>query len=121
MVEVVGTEAFEAWFLALGDADTDAVKVAVDLLEVRGLALGFPWSSALRGSRHALRELRVQSRGRPIRIAYAFDPERRAVVLLGAHKAGGKERFHRWFVREAEARWEDYLDTREREKRGERR
>ena len=113
VAEVVGTDAFDAWFLGLDASDTDAVKVAVDLLEARGLALGFPWSNALRGTRYALRELRVQARGKAIRIAYAFDPERRAVVLLGAHKSGSERRFYRRFVGEAESRWVQYLATRD--------
>jgi len=76
MVEVLGTAEFEEWFLGLGGADARAVVRGVGLLEAKGLALGFPYSSALGGSRYALRELRVQSSGRPLRIVYAFDPLR---------------------------------------------
>jgi len=115
VAEVIGTDAFEEWFLALDEAETDAVKVAVDLLETLGVVLGFPWSSALRGTKLALRELRVQSKGRPIRIAYAFDPERQAVLLLGARKSGKKERFYREFIRDAESLWKEYLAAREAE------
>jgi hypothetical protein len=46
----------------------------VGLLEAKGLALGYPHSSAIEGSRHALRELRVQSGGRP-HIATITDEE----------------------------------------------
>jgi len=35
-----------------------------------------------------MRELRVQSRGKPIRILYAFDPRRHAVLLIGGDKTG---------------------------------
>jgi hypothetical protein len=108
VVEVVVSPEFEAWYEALDETDSDAVQRVVDLLEVRGVTLPFPYSSALQGSRHALRELRVQSKGRPLRIAYGFDPKRQAVVLLGADKTGD-DRFYEWFVPEAERLWERYL------------
>lgn len=109
MVEVLGTAEFEEWFLGLSRADARAVVRGVGLLEAKGLALGFPHSSALGGSRYALRELRVQSLGRPLRIFYAFDPKRQAVLILGGDKTGD-DRFYSWAVPKAEAIWEHYLE-----------
>jgi len=83
VVEIDFSPEFEAWYLSLNETDATAATRAVDLLERRGVALGFPYSSEIKGSRFALRELRVQSRGRPLRILYAFDPKRRAFLLLG--------------------------------------
>jgi len=108
MVEVLGTAEFEEWFLGLGSTDARAVVRGVGLLEARGLALGFPYSSALGGSRYALRELRVQSSGRPLRIVYAFDTKRQAVLILGGDKTGDG-RFYAWTIPKAEAIWERYL------------
>ena len=108
MVEVLGTDEFESWFLGLSTADADAVVRVVGLLEVKGLALGFPYSSALAGSRYALRELRVQSAGRPLRIVYAFDPKRQAVLILGGDKTGD-DRFYERMIPRAEDIWESYL------------
>jgi len=108
MVEVLGTAEFEEWFLGLGSVDARAVVRGVGLLEAKGLALGFPHSSALGGSRFALRELRVQSSGRPLRIVYAFDPQRQAVLILGGDKTGD-DRFYAWAIPKAEAIWEQYL------------
>ncbi len=108
MAEVLGTAEFEEWFLGLGSADARAVVRGVGLLEARGLALGFPYSSALGGSRYALRELRVQSSGRPLRIVYAFDPQRQAVLILGGDKTGDG-RFYVWTIPKAEAIWERYM------------
>ena len=85
MVEVEATEEFEAWFLALADKEAEAVGRVVGLLEAKGVAFGFPCSSDVKGSQ-ALRELRIQSGGRPFRVFYAFDPLRRAVLLLGGDK-----------------------------------
>ena len=66
----------------------------IGLLEVLGPQLGFPYSSGVSRSRHShLRELRVQSSGHPLRIFYAFDPRRTAVLLIGGDKTGN-ERFY---------------------------
>lgn len=111
MVELVVTEPFGAWFDALGAKDQQAVVRYMGLLRDGGYALGFPYSSAIRGSQ-LLRELRVQSRGRPIRVFYAFDPERNAVLLLGGHKTN-ERRFYRDMIPKAERIYHDYLETRE--------
>src|SRR3954470_20270663 len=108
MVEVLGCTEFEEWFLGLGRADAPAVVRGGGLLEARAPALGFPYSSALAGSRYALRELRVQCSGRPLRIVYAFDPQRQAVLILGGDKTGDG-RFYGWAIPKAEAIWERYL------------
>jgi hypothetical protein len=108
MVEVLGTAEFEEWFLGLNIADGRSVVRVVGLLEAKGLALGFPYSSAIGGSRYALRELRVQSLGHPLRILYAFDPRRQAVLILGGDKTGDK-RFYASMIPKAEGIWEEYL------------
>jgi len=109
VVEVVVTAEFEGWFLGLDDPDAEAVVRVVGLLEAVGVALGHPYSSAVRGSRYALRELRVQSGGRPLRVFYAFDPKRQAVLLLGGDKTGD-DRFYEEHVPRAERLWEEYLE-----------
>ena len=111
MIEVLGTDEFEEWFLGLSTADARAVVRGVGLLEAKGIALGFPHSSALGGSRYALRELRIQSLGRPLRIVYAFDPLRQAVLILGGDKTGDP-RFYERFIPKAEKVWEQYLAER---------
>jgi len=110
MVEVITTEEFAAWYDGLDEADTEAVTRVVGVLEVRGVSLGFPYSSDIKGSRYALRELRIQSEGRPLRVLYAFDPKRHAVLLLGADKTGmSDDRFYRSHIPRAEALWLEYL------------
>jgi hypothetical protein len=48
MVEVLGTDEFESWFLGLSTADADAVVRVVGLLEAKGLRSGFPTPLHLR-------------------------------------------------------------------------
>jgi hypothetical protein len=108
VVEVVVTDEFKEWWEALDNDDAVDVARVIDLLEAEGTALGFPYSSGIRESRFPLRELRIQSRGRPIRVFYAFDPWRQAVLLIAGDKTGD-DRFYETFVPQAEAIWEQYL------------
>ncbi|NJL28943.1 MAG: addiction module toxin RelE [Thermoanaerobaculia bacterium] len=108
MVKVVATSEFEEWFLALDQKDGRAVARVVGLLEMKGVSLGFPYSSAIEGSRHALRELRVQSGGHPLRVFYLFDPDRQAVLLIGGDKTNDK-RFYQTMIPTAETIWQQYL------------
>lgn len=107
MVEVIGTDEFEAWYLDLEAQDSRSVTKAVERLELIGLGLGHPYSSAIKGSPFALRELRIQSGGRPLRVLYAFDPKRQAVLLIGGDKTGD-DRFYERMIPIAERLWEEY-------------
>jgi hypothetical protein len=107
MAEIDFSPEFERWFLGLNDQDTEAAARVVDLLEARGVALGYPYTSAIVGSAIAMRELRVQSGGRPLRILYVFDPKRKAFLLLGGEK--GDDRFYQRMIPIAEAIYKRHL------------
>lgn len=110
MVEVITTDEFNSWYDDLDEDDTKAVVRVVDLLEARGVSLPFPYSPDIKGSKYALRKLRVQSGGKPLRILYAFDPRRQAVLLLGADKTGMSDKvFYATYVPRLETLWEEYL------------
>lgn len=103
------TDEFETWWNGLTVREHDDVRFVVRLLEERGTRLGTPYSSKIKGSRHGrMRELRVQSGGRPIRIFYAFDPRRTAILLIGGRKLE-QDRFYREYVRRADAVYDQYL------------
>ncbi len=93
--DVEYTDEFETWWInELDNAERESVAAYVALLEERGPALEYPYSSAIRGSRYAhFRELRIQHRGRPYRVLYAFDPRRTAILLIGGAKKGDD----RWY------------------------
>lgn len=94
--EVEVTDEFSAWYRNLVDSDRTAVGRVVEMLQQDGPALGMPYSSDVRSSRHGnMRELRVQSGGHPLRMLYAFDPRRTAIILLGGDKTGDG----RWYER----------------------
>jgi hypothetical protein len=104
------TDEFGAWWKALNEREQEDVVAYVSLLEERDVRLGFPHSSAIKGSRHDhMRELRVQSGGRPIRVFYAFDPRRMAILLIGGDKTGD-DRFYERFIPIADHLYDQHID-----------
>ena len=88
------TDEFAVWWDELTTEEQESLDASVRLLEARGPALGFPYSSGINGSRHShMRELRTQHDGRPLRTLYAFDPRRTAILLIGGDKTGSD----RWY------------------------
>lgn len=109
-VEVEFTDEFGGWWRGLGENEQDDVAAYVELLQDRGAQLPHPYSSGINGSRHAhMRELRVQSGGRPIRVFYAFDPRRNAILLVGGDKTGD-DRFYETYVPVADRLYGEHLD-----------
>lgn len=87
--EVEYTHEFEEWWQTLTRRERLRVTAAMDLLSDYGPVLRFPHSSDVMGSRHGrMRELRVQAGGSPLRVFYAFDPLRTAILLIGGDKTG---------------------------------
>ncbi len=94
----------------LGEAEQEDIAASVSLLEERGPNLPFPYSSGIERSRHGhMREPRVQSGGKPIRIFYAFDPRRSAILLIGGDKTG-KDRFYEEMVPVADRLYDMHLE-----------
>ncbi len=81
----------------------------------RGPDLPFPYSSGVEGSKHShMRELRVQSSGQPVRIFYAFDPTRSAILLVGGNKTGDK-RFYKKMIPIADRLYDEHMAQLKRE------
>ncbi|WP_017429990.1 type II toxin-antitoxin system RelE/ParE family toxin [Vreelandella jeotgali] len=89
------TERFENWYHALKAADRENVLTAIFLLHELGPMLTRPYADTLNGSRHRnMKELRIQSQGRPIRAFYAFDPHRNGILLCAGDKGGNDKHFY---------------------------
>lgn len=115
--EVEYTDEFGAWWQGLSEAEQVSVDASVRLLEARGPNLGYPHSSGVALSRHArMRELRIQHRGRPYRVLYAFDPRRTAILLVGGDKTGD-DRWYEVFVPRADRLYDEHLTALEKERR----
>jgi hypothetical protein len=107
MPQVLSTPEFDAWLEELSHQAYKSVEARVLLLEQRGTQLGFPYSSQIKGSRR-IRELRIPRDA--IRVFYAFDPRRNAVLLLGAAKKGNEKLFYKTCVRKAEQIYRRYVE-----------
>lgn len=98
-----------------------AILMNVRLLEEYGPQLNRPHSDTLTGtSLSNLKELRVQHRGEPYRILYAFDPKREAWLLIGGNKAGDKKWYKR-MIPLAESIFEAHLEKLRKEEEDEKR
>ena len=83
--------------MSLSRKQNDDTKDAIGLLQREGPTLGRPYVDTIRNSRFKnMKELRVSSQG-ALRVLFAFDPERRAVLLLGGDKSKDS-RWNDWYV-----------------------
>jgi hypothetical protein len=81
------------------------------LLQQFGPQLGRPRADTLNGSRHAnMKELRFDAADGVWRVAFAFDPNRKAILLVCGDKSGGSEkRFYRQLIEKADSRFDSHL------------
>jgi hypothetical protein len=92
------------------DVRTELLALSLVIQEF-GPQLGRPRVDTLKGSRHAnMKELRFSGAGGEWRVAFAFDPRRRAILLVAGDKSGGSERrFYRELIRKADDRFDAHL------------
>ncbi len=105
------SDEFRDWYELLSEVEQNSVERVVLMLAEAGPTLGFPYSSGVEGSKFShMRELRIQHKGRPYRVLYAFDPARTALLLLGGDKTGDG-RWYEKMVPKADAIYEKHLKT----------
>jgi hypothetical protein len=102
---------FDPEFDALSVEVQDELLAMTGLLEVYGPALGRPHVDTLAGSKHAnMKELRFKAADGVWRVAFAFDPERQAIVLVAGDKAGvAQRRFYKGLIAKADSRFTKHL------------
>jgi hypothetical protein len=106
---VENTDEFAEWWNGLTEVQQENIAATIELLMEHGPNLPFPHSSGIGNSKHShMRELRVQSGGRPIRIFYAFDPRRTAILLIGGDKTGN-DRFYDEMIPVADKLYDVYI------------
>jgi hypothetical protein len=119
--EVTTHPEFDAWLEAQAETVRRGITTGLQALADEGPRLGRPRVDTIYGSAFDnMKELRVKAGGAPYRILFAFDPIRRAVLLLG----GDKSRDKRWYkvnIPIADERFREHLakleeEIREREK-----
>ena len=110
------TDEFEQWWNFLFESEQGKADARVRLLMERGPNLGFPFSSQVKSSRYPeMRELRAQAGGDPLRMLYAFDPRRIAILLVAGDKTGD-DRWYETNVTIADRLFERHLQTIEKER-----
>ena len=109
MWNVEFTDEFFDWWNSLRVSQQDALQTSIELLEMSGPALGRPHADTVKASRHPnMKELRTQCAGKPLRVFFAFDPRRSAILLIGGDKTGDK-RFYDRMIPLADALYDSYL------------
>ena len=109
MWEIEGTDEFAEWFGTLDADSQEDIAGALELLADEGPQLGRPLVDTVVASRHAnMKELRPS---RSIRILFAFDPRRMAILLLGGDKRGQWERWYTVNIPIADARYDEHIET----------
>ena len=106
------TDMFDRWFTLLSDTDRASVLAALLVLREKGPGLSRPYADTPRGSRYSnMKELRIQSRGVPIRAFFAFDSARTGIVLCAGKKVGNEKRFYDEMLPIAEREFTNWLKT----------
>lgn len=102
--------ACEEWAGGLAQADAEALLAAVRVLRDEGPNLGRPLVDRIEGSRHAnMKELRPGSTGRTeVRVLFAFDRKRRAILLVGGDKSKDWKGWYRVNIPIADDRFEEH-------------
>jgi hypothetical protein len=110
MVEIAPE--FEPELAALGADVRIELLAQAKVIERFGPQAGRPRVDTLKGSKHAnMKELRFDADGGVWRLAFAFDSERKAALLVAGDKSGQSERaFYRRLIALADARLDARLE-----------
>jgi len=111
MWPVATTEEFDEWFADLDEDGQVELIAKVELLKRLGPKLDRPHADTLNGSKHAnMKELRADTADKVLRVAFAFDPNRAAVLLVAGDKSGvGQKRFYKQLIAKADALFDAHL------------
>jgi hypothetical protein len=105
-------------YRAMPERVQDELLANIALLERFGPQLGRPRADTLNGSRHPnMKELRFDAAGGVWRVAFAFDLDRKAILLVAGDKSGvGEKRFYRHLIGRADLRFDAHLARIKRQK-----
>ena len=111
--KVTNHDAFDPEYEALPHAVKLELLVATGLLEIYGPSLSRPYADTLSGSKYAnMKELRFNAGDGVWRVAFAFDPEREAIILVAGDKSGvAQKRFYKSLIAKADKRFDAPLNT----------
>ena len=104
---------FEPEFDRLEPEVQDELLAEAGFVEKFGPETGRPHVDTLNDSKYAnMKELRFEAAEGEWRVAFAFDPKRRAILLVGGDKSGISERkFYKRLIAKADARYRRHLES----------
>jgi hypothetical protein len=110
---VIFHKAFELEFAELPFDVQEGLAASATLLASQGPMLGRPHADTLAGSKHSnMKELRFAADDGVWRVAFAFDPARKGIILVAGDKAGvAQKRFYKALIAKADARFAEHLET----------
>ena len=110
--EIETTDEYNSWFLEQTEESQFSIRMKVELLTEYGPHLPRPHADTLKKSKLSnLKELRAQTENHVFRVAFLFDAERKAVLLIGGDKKGKNEkRFYRNLIKQAEEIYRQYKE-----------
>jgi len=103
---------FDEEFEELSQAVQDELLALAKLLGEFGPQLGRPHADTLNDSKFSnMKELRFNADDGVWRVAFVFDPDRQAILLVAGDKSGGSEkRFYKSLIAKADKRYQGHLD-----------
>jgi hypothetical protein len=112
MWTVVFHEDFEPEFDDLSEEVQDELLAEAKFVEKFGPETGRPHVDKLKGSTFAnMKELRFEAEDGEWRVAFAFDPKRRAILLVAGDKRGvSQKKFYKRLIAKADSRYKQHLE-----------
>ncbi len=104
---------FDPEYDALDPEIQDELLAQLRVVEQQGPLAKRPRVDTLKGSKHAsMKEVRFSAAGGEWRAAFAFDPERKAVVLVAGDKSGegNQRRFYKSLIATADERYAAHIE-----------
>jgi hypothetical protein len=115
---------FEPEFELLAPDVQDSLLAAARAIRLAGPKAGRPHVDSLNGSKHAnMKELRFEGQkgNEEWRAAFAFDPQRKAVILVAGAKQGrSQKQFYKRLIADADRRFDKHLRTMQQKERSRR-
>ena len=99
------------WLATLDEKSYELIVAALEVLAEQGPSLGRPLADSIVGSSYRnMKELRPGSSGRSeVRILFAFDPARKAILLVAGDKVGNWQKWYRTNIPLADERYRQHL------------
>jgi len=104
---------FHAEFGELSECVQDELLAQLKPLQALGPLLGRPQVDTLKESQFAnMKELRFRADGGVWRVAFAFNPQQNAILLVAGDKSGvGSQSFYKRLIAKADKRYAEHLQS----------